>query len=237
MQSKNYKSKVYQILIQGDGGIYYDVPVSMPGATQTIKRFFLEDSYTSTTSINVLSSFTLSFTLDSSGKLTLPEFTPTYTSLSTQAGSGIVSSSSILTLSYSVLYLCSLTSFWTGAIASFITISVVALVHAGIKTYIGYRNRKSPLLFFLNFLGTYSLWLFYYLLFMSGYWFLFTKTTSSPYLFVPSTSTTFYGAFYALVAVMVVFRLVWAITDKSDKLNTEVFLINWERDQLKNSWR
>jgi hypothetical protein len=72
---------------------------------------------------------------------------------------------------------------------------------------------------------------------MSGYWFLFTKTTSSPYLFLPSTSTTFYGAFYALVAVMVVFRLVWAITDKSDKLNTEVFLINWERDQLKNSWR
>jgi hypothetical protein len=41
MQSKNYKSKVYQILIQGDGGTYYDVPVNMPGANQAIKRFFL----------------------------------------------------------------------------------------------------------------------------------------------------------------------------------------------------
>lgn len=167
----------------------------------------------------MLSSFTLSFTLDSSGKLTLPQFTPIYTSLSTQAGSGIVSSG-ILSLSYSILYSCSLSTFWTGALASFITISIVALVHASIKTFIGYRNRKSPLLFFLNFMGTYSLWLFYYLLFMTGYWFLFTKTTSSPYLFLPATDTTFYGAFYALVAIMVIFRLIWATIDKSDKLNT-----------------
>jgi hypothetical protein len=92
MQSKKYQGKVYQILILGDGSTYYDVPVNMPGSSQSIKRFYLEDSYTSSTSISVLSGFTLSFTLDNNGFLTLPQFNPTYTTLPTQAGSGIVSS-------------------------------------------------------------------------------------------------------------------------------------------------
>jgi hypothetical protein len=238
MSSKQWKSKTYQLLIQGDGGSYYDVPVYMPGATQAIRRFFLEDTYSYANKINVLSSFVLSFTMDSSGKIVNPKFTPTYTLLSTDVGTGIVpQGSGQLTLSFSVLYSSDLTNFWTGAIASFISISVIAIVHTAIKTYIGHLNRKSALLFFLNFIGVFSLWLFYYLLFMTGYWFLFTKTTSSPYLLIPVQDQALATVFYVIVAVMVLFRIGWAAIDKSDKLSTEVFLINWERSQFRNSWR
>jgi hypothetical protein len=46
-----------------------------------------------------------------------------------------------------------------------------------------------------------------------------------------------YGAFYALVGIMVAFRLIWVVTDKLEKLSTEVFVINWERGEFRNSWR
>lgn len=98
---------------------------------------------------------------------------------------------------------------------AFIAISVVALVHSIIKTYIGYLNRRSALQFFINFAGLYSLWLYYYLLFMSGYWFLFTKTTSSPVIILPSHSSGLYGAFYALVGLMVGLRVLWVVVDKA----------------------
>lgn len=166
-----------------------------------------------------MTTLTLQFSF-SGGKLTSPSLTPIYTLLSTQVGTGIAGQSPTKTLTYKVQFSSDLSSFWVGAIVSFIVISIIAVVHAVIKTYIGYLNRKSALLFFLNFAGTYSLWLFYYLLFMSGYWFLFTKVTSSPFLLLPTSNGSLYGAFYALVAVMVVFRMVWALIEKSDRLNT-----------------
>lgn len=103
----------------------------------------------------------------------------------------------------------------------------MALIHSIIKTYIGYLNRRSALQFFINFAGLYSLWLYYYLLFMTGYWFLFTKSTSSPVIILPSISSGLYGAFYALVGVMVGLRMLWVVVDKAEKLSTEVFVINW----------
>ena len=166
-----------------------------------------------------MTTLTLQFSF-SEGKLASPSLTPIYTLLSTQVGTGIAGQSSTKTLTYKVQFSSDLSGFWVGAIVSFIVISIIAVVHAVIKTYIGYLNRKSALLFFLNFAGTYSLWLFYYLLFMSGYWFLFTKVTSSPFLLLPTSNGSLYGAFYALVAVMVVFRMVWALIEKSDRLNT-----------------
>ena len=176
--------------------------------TQPIKRFFLFDSFSLNNKVQVLSSFTLSFTFKAD-KLTSPKFTPLYTQLSTEPSAGIVGQS-LLSLSFKVLFNSDLTTFWTGALASFIVISIAALVHTIVKTYIGYLNRRSPLQFLPNFAGVYSLWLFYYLLFMTGYWFLFNKTTSSPFLLLPPEDTTLYPAFYSLVGVMVLFRLAWA---------------------------
>lgn len=142
-----------------------------------------------------------------------------------------------LTVSHSVRFNSDLGSFFTGALVGLIVAVVAAVVHAVGKTYVSYLNRKSALAFFVNFAGVLSLWLFYYLLLVSGYWFLFTKTTSSPFLLLPPTHATLYPAFYALVGVTVLFRLLSALVDKSDRLSTEVYLINWERGQFRNSWR
>jgi len=53
-----------------------------------------------------------------------------------------------------------------------------------LKTYIGYLNRKTPFLFFLNFIDLWSFWMFYFLLIITGYWFIFTKTTPNIYTFI-----------------------------------------------------
>lgn len=190
----------------------------MSGSSSPIKRLFLEDTYTYTNKINVLTSFTLEFTF-AGGQITTPRLTPSYTLLSTETGTGIVGTSEY-TLSFSILFTCDLTGYWTGAIASFIVVSILAIVHTIVKTYIGYLNRKSALQFFPNLAGVYSLWLFYYLLAMTGYWFLFTKVTSSPVLLLPLDNSTLYNIFYVLVGIMVVLRLIWALKDKSDKLST-----------------
>lgn len=115
----------------------------------------------------------------------------------------------------------------------FIVVSVLALLHTAAKTYVGYLNRKTPLLFFFNFLGIFfvdigiwSLWIFYFLLVLSGYWFLFTKATPSIYTFI-SSDTQLYAAFYAVVAIMIVFHLFYSIINKIDKLNIQIFMINW----------
>lgn len=225
MGGRQWKGKMYQLLVQGDDGNYYDVAVSMPGSSQPIKRFFMEDTFTSNNQINLMTGFTLSFTF-ANAKLTNPLLSPSYSMISIQSTTG-TAGTGLTTMNYEVLFTTDISSFWTGALGAFIAISVVALIHSIIRTYIGYLNRRSGLQFFINFAGLYSLWLYYYLLFMTGYWFLFTKTASSPVIVLPSHSTSLYGAFYALVGVMVGLRMVWVIVDKSEKLSTEVFVINW----------
>ena len=180
LTGKKWKGKTHQLLIRGDDGFYYDVAVYMPGSFQAIKRFFTEDIYTDPTKITLLTGFTISFNFNSDKKLDTPKMHPIYDTIS-RADQG-----SLMTMSYKIVFNTDITSFWIGALASFITVSVVALVHSIIKTYIGYLNKKSALQFFLNFIGVYSIWLYYYLLFMTGYWFLFTKTTTEPIVILPS---------------------------------------------------
>lgn len=228
--STQWKGTVYQLLVKADDGSYYDVAVQMPGTSQTIKRFFIEDTFTNPDkTINLMTGFTLSFNYNSANKLETPLLVPSYTSISIDSTTGIVSGSSLVSMNYEILFTSNISTFWAGALGSFIAVSVVALLHAIAKTYIGYLNKKSALQFFLNFAGVYSLWLYYYLLFMTGYWFLFTKSASTPPFLLPSHSPSLYGVFYALVGIMVAFRLIWVVVDKAEKLSTEVFVINWEK--------
>ena len=92
LNSKQQKGRVYQILVKGGDGNYYDVPVYMPGATQAIKRFFTEDAYTYTDRITVMTGCTLTFTLNDGGSLADPRLEPTYTQLTTELGTGVVPS-------------------------------------------------------------------------------------------------------------------------------------------------
>lgn len=168
--------------------------------------------------INVASSVTLSFDLIN-GYLTNPSLHLLYTQLSTHNGAVTPTTAATQVLNFSIVYNYSLASFWTGCIAGFIVVSILALAHAIGKTYVNYLNRKTPLLIFLNFLGTWSLWMFYFLLIITGYWFLFTKTTTSVVALMPQDSS-FYIAFYIVVGATGLFRLIGVVIDKMDKLNT-----------------
>ena len=92
INGKQYQAKMYQLLVLGNNGSYFDVPVYMAGSSQPIRRFFLEDTVSSTTTINVLTALTLSFTF-SGGQLVSPSLVPTYSSLGTTLGTGVNSGS------------------------------------------------------------------------------------------------------------------------------------------------
>lgn len=77
--------------------------------------------------------------------------------------------------------------------------------------------------------------MFYFLIAISGYWFLFCKTTQDVYIFIPRGSDRFYIAFYVIAGLMGLFRILTALYDKKDKLSYQIFMINWEKG--KNSWR
>lgn len=79
------------------------------------------------------------------------------------------------------------------------------------------------------------MWMFYFLIAISGYWFLFCKTTQDVYIFIPRGSDRFYIAFYVIAGLMGLFRILTALYDKKDKLGYQIFMINWEKG--KNSWR
>lgn len=78
--------------------------------------------------------------------------------------------------------------------------------------------------------------MFYFLLAISGYLFLFTKTTQELYILIPKDDT-FYVVFYILAGLMILLRIITVIVEKASKLNMEVFMINWEKGTFRNSWR
>lgn len=116
----------------------------------------------------------------------------------------------------------------------FIVVNILVIIHASAKTYISYLNRRTPFLFFLHFIDVWAFWMFYFLLVMTGYWFLFTKTTSNIYTFI-SDSSSLYVSFYVVFGIMVAFRLISVISDKIDKLKIQIFLINKEKDKAINN--
>lgn len=191
-----------------------------------MKRFFLEDTYTSSTTINVLTALSLQFTMNNNNALTNPQLYLSYTTLTVQAGTGVTPvAQQTQTLSFNIQFTSTLSGFWTVVLAIFIVVNILVLVHAIGKTYIGYLNRKNPFLFFLNFINLWSLWMFYFLLIITAYWFIFTKATPSIYTFI-SNDNSLYVAFYIVFGLMVAFRLVSVFIEKLDRLKMQIFMIN-----------
>jgi len=180
----------------------------------------------------------LQFTLASDNSLINPSLYLSYSTLSTQPGTGVTpTSAQTQTLSFNIQFTSELSGFWSAVLPIFIVVNVLVLIHAILKTYVGYLNRKTPFLFFLNFIDLWSLWMFYFLLVITGYWFIFTKTTPSIYTFI-SNQSSLYVAFYIVFGLMIAFRLVSVFIDKLDKLKIQIFMINKERaSSLNNSWR
>lgn len=57
--------------------------------------------------------------------------------------------------------------------------------------------------------------MFYFLIVISGYWFLFCKTTQNLFIFIPDTDKDFfYVAFYLIAGFMGLLRLIVVLYDK-----------------------
>lgn len=241
LAGKSHRSHLYQLFVFGDKendnetDKYYEVNVYINNNPQPVKRFFLEDTFTSKTSINVMTAMKLEFTLNTDGVMVQPSLSLSYTKLSMEAGTGITpASQQWQSLSYSIQFTSELSGFWSIVLPIFIVVNILALIHACIKTYIGYLNRKSPFLFFLQFIDIWAFWMFYFLLVMSGYWFIFTKTTSNLYTFV-SNATSLQASFYIVFGLMVAFRLISVASEKIERLKIQVFLINKEKEKSINN--
>lgn len=89
MAGKTYQNYLYQLLVQGQNGAYFEVNAYLNGNPQPVKRFFLEDTFTSTTSITVLTSFKFEMTLTTDNSLSKPSLYLTYTKLSLEPSTGI----------------------------------------------------------------------------------------------------------------------------------------------------
>ena len=232
-----YTDYLYELLLQGADNKFYPVAVYLDGAPSATRRFFLQDTFTSSTTVKILTSFDLQVSMNTTGYLLEPVLRVGYTQLSVQDGVVTPDADKAQSISYSVRFKYDTSTFMRVFIALLIVVSVLALLQGLARTYIGYLNRESLFNFFFYFFKFWSLWVFYFLLCISGYWFLFSKTTQTLYIFVPTPDEPFYAIFYVVAGAMGFLRLVTVLIDKKDKLNMEVFMINWEKGQFKNSWR
>lgn len=233
--SSTYKNYLYELYLQGADSKYYPVPIYMGQSTTPIRRFYLEDTFTSKTSINIITSFYFEISLNSGGYLVSPQVYLQYKKLSVLDSAITPSSDSSQNINYQFNFVYGLSTFWSPFIGILIALSVVAFIQALVRTYIAHLNRQSILGFFYYLASFWSLWMFYFLIAISGYWFLFCKTTQDVYIFIPGDSDSFYVAFYVIAGLMGFFRMVTSIYDKKDKLGYQIFMLNSEKG--KNSWR
>ncbi|TXH59535.1 MAG: hypothetical protein E6Q89_02110 [Bacteroidia bacterium] len=189
-------------------------------STKPIKRFFLEDTYTNPTYMNILNDFKLTFALNSTGYLLSPTLKLAYKKLSIQGSKVTPTIDKDQSITYQIKFVYDLQTFWPAFIGIFIAINVIVLIQSLIRTYIAYLNKQSVLNFFYYLMNFWSIWIFYFLIAISGYWFFFCKTTQDVYIFIPDSGTdVFYVAFFIIAGVMGLFRVITVFIDKQFKLN------------------
>lgn len=181
-----------------------------------------------------MTSFDLEITLNNNAQLTSPKIIIGYTKLS--VGSSGTLLNPVQTVTYKVNYNYNTGSFNTVALGLFIGFTVLAMVQAIVRAYIAYLNKRSPFIFFIYFGENWSSWMFVLLLGLSGYWFFFTKATSSILVLMP-VSGDLYAPFIGVVVAMVIVRAITTIWIKYDAYKTDIFFIDWEVSPLKNCWR
>lgn len=208
------------MFVKGEADAYFPVEVYIGSSGVAVRRFFLEDLRTSSTYMNVLSTLKLSFSLNSTGYLVSPQLRLTYKKLSIQGQKITPTTDKSQQLTYTIKFTYNLQTFWTPYIAIFITLNILILLQSLARTYIAHLNKQSVLSFFFYLAHFWSLWMFYFLIAVSGYWFLFCKTTQDVYIFIPDSATdVFYVSFFVIAGLMGLFRVITVFVEKKDKLN------------------
>jgi hypothetical protein len=170
--------------------------------------------------MNVINSFKLTFSLNTTGYLVSPALKLAYKKLYIQGSQITPTTDKDQILSYEIKFVYDLQTFWPAFIGIFIAINVLVLIQSFVRTYIAYLNRQSVLNFFYYLMNFWSLWMFYFLIAISGYWFFFCKTTQDVYIFIPDSGTDiFYVAFFVIAGIMGLFRVITVFIDKRFKLN------------------
>lgn len=72
---------MYEMYLAGENNAYFSIDVFIGGSKIAVRRFFLEDTYTSKDYVNVLTSLKLSVFLNSTGYLNSPKLQLSYTKL------------------------------------------------------------------------------------------------------------------------------------------------------------
>jgi hypothetical protein len=208
MQSKKYINYVYSLFIADNNKAYFNVPVYVNSQTNAVKRFFLADTFSVPLSgkLTVATSIKFEATLTSTSQtLVSPKLYVTYKELS--ISTSLTLSEPVVSVSTSVVFEYDLSNYNTVILAIFITVNVVVLLHVGLRTYVAYKNRKSIFLFFQYLLQTWSTYMFFLLLLVSGYWFIFTKAATQLYALMPK-SDAFYASFYVILGLAILFRFI-----------------------------
>ena len=193
--------------------------MTVDGQAKMVQRFFTADTFSVplTKQLTVLTNFDLQFTMDSNNQIVTPKLVVEYKQLTiNQAGT---LDNPIQTVSYSVNYYHNTTTFDKVALALFIVSSILAIIQAACRTYIAYINKRSPFIFFIYFGENWSGWMFFLLLGLSGYWFFFTKAATQLNTLLPATGGL-YSAFYAVVSLMVIIRVMAILWIKADTYKT-----------------
>lgn len=119
----------------------------------------------------------------SNNKLVSPKLLVSYIHLNINSAG--VLTSPIQTVSYKINYNYDVKGFYNVAMPLFIVFTVIAMIQAGIRTYIAYLNKRSPFIYVIYFAENWTSWMFVLLLGLTGYWFFFTKATTDIYVLMP----------------------------------------------------
>ena len=131
--------------------------------------------------------------------------------------------------------------FWQAATGIFIGVNILTFFIWITKIYVWSKNNPSTYssqtytLWILGkagimLLGTWAFMLFWYLFFMTGYWFVFYKMQYHVYILIPPTNTyqTNYYPFEVVLGLVIAFQLLWVFDIIRSQSNIDILFIDWE---------
>ena len=98
--TQTHQDYVYELFLQGGNNDYYQVAIYLDGADKPTRRFFLQDTFTSDTSLKVVTKMNFKIYMNTTGFLVTPQLHLTYTDLTVQNGLVTPDSDKTQTISY-----------------------------------------------------------------------------------------------------------------------------------------
>jgi meckelin len=219
-----------------------------------VRRFFVVDSISglagqgvfpgtqNTTVLRFAQSMTLNVGLlgDGSQRISLPYLTITY--MERKATSIVNNPTSAI--AFNTQYTMDTTSFWYNTKALFITCNIVVGIITLFRAYIWSKahSQKSAQDMYISwtitetFILLIKTWgdiMFFFLLFLTGYWFIFFKMQNQVFCLIPSDQTSSdYSGFKTVFGIMVGCQFVSILDMIRRQCNVDIILLDWEKPKM-----